>query len=57
MSLKDKKIGIAFTGSFCTFGKAFNELSKIANTGAKIQTIFRRILYKKKAVKIFRFFI
>ncbi len=40
MSLKDKKIGIAFTGSFCTFSKAFNELSKIADTGAKIQTIF-----------------
>lgn len=40
MSLTGKKIGIAFTGSFCTFNKAFNELSKIADTGAEIQTIF-----------------
>ena len=40
MSLTGKKIGIAFTGSFCTLNKAFNELSKIADTGAEIQTIF-----------------
>lgn len=40
MSLTGKTIGIAFTGSFCTLKNAFNELSKIANTGANIQTIF-----------------
>ncbi len=40
MNLKDKKIGIAFTASFCTFEKAFLELEKLSNSGAFIQTIF-----------------
>ena len=40
MFLKDKKIGIAYTGSFCTFKKAFDELEKLVETGAKVQTIF-----------------
>ena len=30
MSLKNKKIGFAFTGSFCTFNKTIEELEKIA---------------------------
>ncbi len=40
MSLKNKNIGIAFTGSFCTFNKAFAELQKLADEGAFVQTIF-----------------
>ena len=40
MVLKDKKIGIAYTGSFCTFKKAFDELEKLVETGARVQTIF-----------------
>lgn len=40
MSLKNKNIGIAFTGSFCTFDKAFTELQKLTDEGASVQTIF-----------------
>ncbi len=40
MSLRDKKIGIAFTGSFCTFKSVFAEIQKLADEGALIQTIF-----------------
>ena len=40
MSLEDVKIGIAFTGSFCTYNAVFPELEKLADKGAYIQTIF-----------------
>lgn len=40
MSLKGRKVGIAFTGSFCTYKKVFEELQKLADAGADIQTIF-----------------
>lgn len=40
MSLKGKKIGIAFTGSFCTFNKAFMELKKLAEKETLIYPIF-----------------
>ncbi|MBQ9990682.1 MAG: dipicolinate synthase subunit B [Lachnospiraceae bacterium] len=40
MSLKGKRIGVAFTGSFCTYEKAFLELKKLAEEGSVIQTIF-----------------
>lgn len=40
MSLKGKNIGIAFTGSFCTFDNAFAELQKLTDEGAIVQTIF-----------------
>lgn len=40
MSLKEKKIGVAFTGSFCTYEKAFTELQKLIEEGAAVQTIF-----------------
>lgn len=40
MHLKDKKIGIAFTASFCSFKKTFLELEKLSNSGAFVQTIF-----------------
>ena len=36
MDLKDKKIGFAFTGSFCTFKKVIEELKHLAKTGAEI---------------------
>ncbi len=40
MSLKGKKIGIAFTGSFCTFNNAFKELKKLAEEETIIYPIF-----------------
>lgn len=40
MKLKGKKIGVAFTGSFCTYKKVFHELEKLAEENAEIQTIF-----------------
>lgn len=40
MSLKGKKIGVALTGSFCTYEKVFSELPKLTKEGAQVQTIF-----------------
>lgn len=40
MSLKGKKIGIAFTGSFCTYEKVFEELKKLVSEGAEVQPVF-----------------
>lgn len=40
MSLKGKKIGVAFTGSFCTFDKIFPELEELVAEGADVVTIF-----------------
>ena len=40
MSLKGKAIGVACTGSFCTYDKAFTELQKLVDEGALVQTIF-----------------
>lgn len=40
MSLKGRKVGIAFTGSFCTYKKVFAELQKLTEAGADVQTIF-----------------
>ncbi len=40
MSLKGKHIGVAFTGSFCTYEKVFEELKKLTDEGAVVQTIF-----------------
>lgn len=40
MSLKGKKVGAAFTGSFCTYKKIFTELEKLVQEGAQVQTIF-----------------
>lgn len=36
MDLKDKKIGFAMTGSFCTFKKVIEELKHLSETGAEI---------------------
>ena len=40
MSLEGKHIGVAFTGSFCTYEKVFEELKKLTDEGAVVQTIF-----------------
>lgn len=40
MSLKGKKVGFAFTGSFCTFDKTFKELERLINEGAIVYPIF-----------------
>lgn len=40
MFLKDKKIGIALTGSFCTFKKTFSKLKEIKERCDFVQTIF-----------------
>lgn len=34
------KIGVAITGSFCTYEKAFPQLEKLSEQGAIVQTIF-----------------
>lgn len=36
MKLKDKRIGFAFTGSFCTFKKTIFQLKKIIEEGANV---------------------
>lgn len=40
MSLKGKQVGVALTGSFCTYEKVFTELQKLADEGAIVRTIF-----------------
>ncbi|MBO5372043.1 MAG: dipicolinate synthase subunit B [Lachnospiraceae bacterium] len=40
MSLKGKHVGVAFTGSFCTYEKVFEELIRLKAEGAIVQTIF-----------------
>ena len=40
MSLKGKRVGVALTGSFCTYEKVFKELQKLTDEGALVQTIF-----------------
>lgn len=40
MELKGKKIGVAFTGSFCTYKKVFTELENLVKEGAEVQTVF-----------------
>ena len=39
MELKGKKIGVALTGSFCTFEKTFQELQKLKDMGADLYPI------------------
>ncbi len=38
--LSNKNIGIAITGSYCTYEKVFQELQKLAETGANLYPIF-----------------
>lgn len=39
MDIKGKKIGIALTGSFCTFEKMFQQLQELNDVGADIYPI------------------
>lgn len=39
MDLKDRKVGVALTGSFCTFDKTFCQLQKLKEAGADIYPI------------------
>lgn len=40
MNLNGVKIGLAITGSFCTFNKVYKEIENIVSTGAKVTPIF-----------------
>ena len=40
MSLQGKHIGVAFTGSFCTYEKVFEGLARLTEEGAIVHTIF-----------------
>ncbi len=40
MSIKDLKIGVGFTGSFCTFKRMFEELQRIVEEGAVVTPVF-----------------
>lgn len=40
MDLRNKKVGLAFTGSFCTFENAFKELKLLVQEGADVYPIF-----------------
>lgn len=40
MTLENKEIGFAMTGSFCTFSTVFKELERIVATGANVVPIF-----------------
>lgn len=40
MSLKGKKIGVAITGSFCTYEKIFEELIRLVEEGAEVYPVF-----------------
>lgn len=40
MTLENKQIGVALTGSFCTFNQVFPQLEALVADGARVQTIF-----------------
>lgn len=40
MSLTGIHVGVALSGSFCTYEKVFRELQKLTDAGALVQTIF-----------------
>ncbi len=40
MNVKGKNIGIAFTGSYCTFDKVFPEIERLVKENANVYTIF-----------------
>ena len=50
MKLNDKRIGVALSGSFCTYDKVFKELQKLVDEGAKVQTIFQMHLRRLTVV-------
>lgn len=40
MNLSGVKIGLAITGSFCTFERVYQEIEKLVSLGAKVTPIF-----------------
>lgn len=42
MKLNQKHIGVAITGSFCTFQSCFREIEHLLEEGAKVTTIFSK---------------
>lgn len=40
MTLAGKTVGIALTGSFCTYSKVFPQIEALVSVGASVQTIF-----------------
>lgn len=40
MNIKNKKIGLAITGSFCTFSKIFDKIDVLIKNGAEVLPIF-----------------
>ena len=40
MTIKGKRVGVAFTGSFCTYKKSFEALKDLVKAEAVVQTIF-----------------
>jgi dipicolinate synthase subunit B len=42
MDIKGKKIGVALTGSFCTYEKMFKELERLSEAGADIYPIMSK---------------
>lgn len=40
MNIKHKKIGLAITGSFCTFSKIFDKIDELIKNGAEVLPIF-----------------
>lgn len=45
MELKDKRIGFAMCGSFCTFKKVLDRLEELCKTGAQIYPIMSETAY------------
>ena len=45
MQLKNKKIGFAMTGSYCTFSKVIEEMRTLKDTGADIMPIMSENVY------------
>lgn len=45
MKLKNKTVGFAITGSFCTFSKVFPEIEEVVKEGAKVVPIMSEISY------------
>lgn len=40
MDIRGKRIGIALTGSFCTYDKVFPQIEKLVEEGAKVTAVF-----------------
>ena len=45
MELKGKHIGLAITGSFCTFAKIEQEILKLKETGAILHPIILSLIH------------